>query len=178
MLDRVGDFAAILAESFDEAAAYAPPRRAETIGRPLGNKASDDCGAPVTVTTKVMAVFDGASSYTGGILAGDTSTMGRSAWIRIGRVDAVIASLPTYEYHDEQFRAAGFDPNERKFIVVKNPMNHQQGYPAAVASFILDTPGPTTPDLRQLDLPRAGRPFFPFDSDFVPPFDVLSNNQG
>ena len=36
-LDRVGDFAAFLAEEVDEDAAYAALRRAETIGRPVGS---------------------------------------------------------------------------------------------------------------------------------------------
>jgi putative transposase len=36
-LEQVGDFAAFLAEPFDEAAAYAPLRRAETVGRPVGS---------------------------------------------------------------------------------------------------------------------------------------------
>lgn len=35
-LNRVGDFAAFLAEQVDEGAAYAALRRAETIGRPIG----------------------------------------------------------------------------------------------------------------------------------------------
>ena len=37
VLDRVGDFARFLAEPFDADAAYAPLRRAETIGRPIGD---------------------------------------------------------------------------------------------------------------------------------------------
>jgi len=37
VLDRVGDFAAFLAEPFDQDAAYAKLRRAETIGRPIGD---------------------------------------------------------------------------------------------------------------------------------------------
>ncbi len=37
VLDRVGDFAAFVAERFDEDAAYAALRRAETIGRPVGD---------------------------------------------------------------------------------------------------------------------------------------------
>ena len=36
-LDRVGDFAAFLAEEVDEDAGYAALRRAETIGRPVGS---------------------------------------------------------------------------------------------------------------------------------------------
>jgi putative transposase len=37
MLERVGDFAAFLAEEVDEAAALAPLRRAESIDRPIGS---------------------------------------------------------------------------------------------------------------------------------------------
>ena len=36
-LERVGPFADFLAEPFDEAAAFAPLRRAETTGRPIGS---------------------------------------------------------------------------------------------------------------------------------------------
>jgi len=39
VLDRVGDFARFLAEPFDEDGAYAALRRAETIGRPVGEPA-------------------------------------------------------------------------------------------------------------------------------------------
>ena len=37
VLERVGDFAAFLAEAVDEASAFAPLRRAESIGRPIGS---------------------------------------------------------------------------------------------------------------------------------------------
>ncbi len=37
VLERVGDFRKFLAESFDKDAAYAPLRRAETVGRPIGD---------------------------------------------------------------------------------------------------------------------------------------------
>lgn len=36
-LERVGDFAAFLGESFDEALTYAALRRAESVGRPVGS---------------------------------------------------------------------------------------------------------------------------------------------
>jgi putative transposase len=37
VIERFGDFAAFLAEEVDEAAAFAPLRRAESIGRPIGS---------------------------------------------------------------------------------------------------------------------------------------------
>ena len=38
LLERVGDFAAFLDESFDEASTYAALRKAESVGRPVGSK--------------------------------------------------------------------------------------------------------------------------------------------
>ena len=37
-LDRIGNFKAFLHEDFDEAFTYAAPRKAETLGRPVGSK--------------------------------------------------------------------------------------------------------------------------------------------
>ncbi|WP_156377754.1 hypothetical protein [Sphingopyxis sp. Root1497] len=36
-LERVDDFTAFMDEAFDEAFAYAAPRKAERIGRPIGS---------------------------------------------------------------------------------------------------------------------------------------------
>jgi putative transposase len=36
-LDRIADFAAFLEEPFEETAAYAPLRKAESVGRPVGS---------------------------------------------------------------------------------------------------------------------------------------------
>jgi hypothetical protein len=44
-------------------------------------------------------------------------------------------------------------------------MNYQQAYAAAAAMFILDTPGPTTPNLAALDFRAVDRPLFPLDPD-------------
>jgi putative transposase len=38
-IERVGDFAAFPGEPFDEAAAYAALRKAESVGRPVGSRA-------------------------------------------------------------------------------------------------------------------------------------------
>ncbi len=39
VLQRTDDFRTFLAEKFDEAATYAPLRKAETIGHPIGSAA-------------------------------------------------------------------------------------------------------------------------------------------
>lgn len=138
----------------------------------LGNRSVAEHGAPVPVQATVRRLIDGHFTYTGGLMGGASASMGRSAWLSVGPIDVVVASNPTYEYGDEQFRAAGFDPRARRFVVVKNPMNYQQAFADASAMFVLDAPGPTTSALATIAIPRArgNRPFWPFQRDFVPEF--------
>lgn len=136
----------------------------------LGNRSVAEYGAPLALEAEVVRLFGGTFTYRGGIMGGAKAEMGPSAWLRVGQVDVVVATNPTYEYSDEQFQAAGFDPRARRFVVVKNPMNYQQAFAGASAMFILDAPGPTTSALAGIVVPRAraGRPFWPFERDFTP----------
>jgi len=136
----------------------------------LGNKLDPAYGAPLARTARVERVSDGRFRYSGGIYGNTEAEMGPSALLSIGAARVVVASFPSYEYADEQFRALGLDVRKLKFIVVKNPMNYQQVYEDAAATFILDTPGPTTPDLKHIAIPQAGRPLFPFDDGFNPEY--------
>ncbi len=138
----------------------------------LGNRSLPEYGAPVAVRARVRRLVDGRFTYSGGLMGGASASMGRSAWLSIGAIDVVVASNPTYEYGEEQFRAAGFDPRTRRFVVVKNPMNFQQAFAEASAAFVLDAPGPTTSALASIAIPRArrDRPFWPFRRDFTPSF--------
>jgi microcystin degradation protein MlrC len=77
----------------------------------------------------------------------------------------LITTNATYDWKDEQLRAAGMDVDGAKFIVVKNPMNYRVGYPQAKASFILDTPGATPATLRSANHKRIARPYFPLDEN-------------
>ena len=124
--------AGVLARGHGEVEGVADPR--EPVEVALGNRSVPEYGQPVPVRATVMRLFDGAFTYRGGIMGGTTAQMGPSAWLRVGRAcDVVVASRATYEYGDEQFQAAGFDPRTRRFVVAKNPMNFQQAYAGATA---------------------------------------------
>ncbi|MCP5152606.1 MAG: M81 family metallopeptidase [Ectothiorhodospiraceae bacterium] len=129
----------------------------------IGNKLDPTYGAPVEAEALVERLVDGGFTYTGGLLGGVTATMGPSAVLRVGAVTVVVASLSSYEYADEQLRAAGVDPWRCKFVVVKNPMNFQQAFADAPAAFTLDTPGPTTPNLARVPWRHWTRPVYPLD---------------
>lgn len=180
-----GDSALVL-EALLEAAPHAPATIAivdpETVadatragvGRHLrvriGNKRDPVYGRPLEAQAEVVRLFDGSFTYSGGILGGVTASMGPSAVVRVGAVQVVVASESSYEYADEQFRAAGVDPWACKFVVVKNPMNFQQAYAGAADLTTLGTPGPTTADLRAPAWSAMTRPRYPLDDDFEPEF--------
>jgi microcystin degradation protein MlrC len=136
------------------------------ISTKLGNRVDRSRGEPLPVRGKVRVLSDGSFRYSGGLLGGVWATMGPSAVLTVGPIEVLVHSNPTYEFADEQYRSVGLDPRTAKFVTVKNPMNYQLTYqPIAKAAYILDTPGPTTPNLRSLAFTRLTRPCFPMDED-------------
>jgi microcystin degradation protein MlrC len=136
----------------------------------LGNKLDPSYRPPLAVEAEIVSLSDGRFTYSGGLMKGIAAEMGPSAVLRVGNVEVVVGSASTYEYADEVFVANGIAARAHKFVVVKNPMNYQQAYPGAAAQFVLDTPGPTTPNLASLDWRHPDRPLFPLDRDFTPRF--------
>jgi len=132
----------------------------------LGNRVDRSRGKPLPVRGRVRGLSDGRFQYSGGLLGGVSATMGPSAVLTIGAIEVLVHSNPTYEYADEQYRSVGLDVRTAKFVTVKNPMNYQLAYREIMkAAFILDTPGPTTPNLKSLTFTRLRRPYFPMDDD-------------
>lgn len=132
----------------------------------IGHKIDLARGEPVEARVRVEHLFDGRFSYAGGMLAGTTATMGPAAILSIGAIRVLAATYPSYEWGDEQFRAAGLVPETQHFVVVKNPMNYKLTLGYARGAFVLDTPGPASPNLRALVWRRLRRPFYPLDDGF------------
>jgi microcystin degradation protein MlrC len=113
---------------------------------------------------------NGRFRYTGGILGGYWVSMGPSVVLKVGNTQLLVMSYPTYDWADEQYRAAGLHPEEAKFVGVKNMMNFRYGYRDYMkAHFVLDLPGPTPSDMRQLPFRRINRPIFPLDEALAEP---------
>jgi microcystin degradation protein MlrC len=132
----------------------------------VGHRLDPRWGTPLTLTGRVLRLSDGRFRYQGGIWEGQEGHMGPSAVVRAGPADVLVCTHATYDWADEQFRAAGLDARGAKFVVVKNPMNHRLGYAgAARAAFILDTPGPTPAVLHHVQYRHVQRPYYPADRD-------------
>ena len=130
----------------------------------LGHKVDPRWGSPVEVPGVVEKLTDGRFIYTGGIWEGQSGEMGPSAKLRAGSVEILISTHPTYDWADEQYASMSMDTRDAKFIVVKNPMNYRIGYGGRFSeAIVLDTPGPTTAILQNIDYQRLARPYFPKD---------------
>jgi microcystin degradation protein MlrC len=161
-----------LAQVVDPAAAAAC--RAAGAGASLeltvGHWRDPRWGEPLRVEATVRRLFDGAFRYGGGILGGVEVTMGPSAVVEIGSISLLVMSVPTYDWGDDQYRAAGLDPGAAKFVGVKNMMNFRFGYADVMKGhFVLDLPGPTPPDMGSLPFERITRPVFPLDRELERP---------
>jgi microcystin degradation protein MlrC len=142
----------------------------------LGHTIDPVWGKPLSATGRVLRLTDRAFQYTGGILGGTWATMGPSAVVQIGPVQALIMTYPTYDWADEQYRSAGLDPTAAKFVGVKNMMNFRYAYRETMKGyFVLDLPGPTGPDMRRLPFKRVTRPIFPLDDIREPGLRVAAS---
>ncbi len=132
----------------------------------LGHKLDPKWGKPLEVSGTIVRLGDGTFTYTGGIWEGQQGNMGPTAVLAIGAVQVLIASRPTYDWADEQFRCMGLDVRGAKFVVAKNPMNYRIAYAeVAKAAYILDTPGATPASMRHYRYRHLQRPYFPADDD-------------
>ena len=134
----------------------------------IGAEIDKKWGAPVSIKGTVLNVSDGHFTYQGGVWDGASGRMGATAVVRVGGIDIVIATFPTYEWRDEQYLSMGLNPADYKLIIVKNPMNYFMTYsPIADNFYVIDSPGPTPATCKALTYVQRERPFFPFDSDIA-----------
>jgi hypothetical protein len=95
------------------------------------------------VAGRVSMLTDGRFLYSGGIWGGQYGEMGPTAKFVSGSAEILIATHPTYDWADEQYRSMGMDPSAAKFFVAKNPMNYRVAYEGRYKeAFVLDTPRP------------------------------------
>ncbi len=132
----------------------------------LGHKIDPKWGEPILLKAVVTQLSDGAFTYRGGIWDGRVGCMGLTAVLKVGPIQIIISSNPTYDWMTEQFELLNLDIVGSKFIVVKNPMNYQQAYEKTMkAAFVLDTPGPTPANTNALTYTNFIDSWFPLDTN-------------
>ncbi|MEO6625882.1 MAG: M81 family metallopeptidase, partial [Burkholderiaceae bacterium] len=136
-------------------------------------------GKPICVTGTVKTITNGNFLYSGGAYGNTVGRMGLSVVLEIGKISLLIMSKPTYDWRDEQYRAAGCNPTEYKFVVAKNPVNFRYAYADIAKEYILlDTPGPTPASMKNLPYKIMRRPFFPLDKEINNISPTIYTNEG
>ena len=136
------------------------------ISMKIGHSLDPRWGDPLEIEATIERIGNGRFRYSGGIWEGQMGEMGASAVVSIGGIRVLIMSNATYDWADEQFQSFDLSSGGAKFVVVKNPMNHQLAFRGkSRAAFVLDTPGPTPASLRHDPYTRLRRPYFPVDQE-------------
>jgi microcystin degradation protein MlrC len=144
-----------------------------TISAEIGGGFDRVHSKPVPVKAYVRLLADGRwTARARGYNTGITTAMGRSAVLEVGLVQILVAERSSMTVDPALFRSHGIDPEYCKIVVVKSPNGFRAAYePMARAIFLVDTPGVSTANLRQLPFRRVPRPLYPLDVDTPSPFE-------
>lgn len=164
-----------------------PPAVAKAMAAGVGSTVTVSVGGaldprystPVQITGRVRTLFDGRFVFTGPEFTGTEGNMGRAAVIQTGSIFVLAMEQPTFTIDPAYYRAVGLEPREAKIVVVKSALQFRDGYgPFARAMWLVDTPGPSTANLKRLSWRKIPRPLYPFDDDFAPAIQSAAGRAG
>jgi microcystin degradation protein MlrC len=139
----------------------------------LGGKVGPMSGAPLDVEAQVLAVRDDVRQAAFG--RGEANMpIGRSAAIRVGGVDVVVASVRNQVFSRHVFEGHGIDLLSKKLIVVKSTQHFYEAFAPLGKVIYCDVAGTVTSDFATLPYTRLRRPMWPIDaavpqSEFIHP---------
>ena len=149
-----------------------PESVAQAIGAGVGNrvtlnvggKTDDMHGEPVTLDAYVKTISDGVYVRKGPMARGATDRMGRTAVIKTGGVEVILAEGRSQPLDAEVLRSVGIEPRDRKLIALKSAVHFRADYtPIAHEIVEVDTPGVHSPNLTNFRYENLRRPIYPLD---------------
>lgn len=137
------------------------------VKRKIGGCFDKKHSKPVAVEATVKLLADGRwTARARGYNTGITTAMGRTAVLEVGLVQILVAERSAMTVDPALFRSFGIDPEYCQLVVVKSPNGFRAAYePLAKAIYVVDTPGVSSANLRQLPFRRVPRPLYPLDLD-------------
>ena len=168
--DTTGLFRALLESDPQEPAVFAyfhDPALAErahragvgaTLDCRLGGRVAPEFGAPVAATAEVMRLTEGTFVNAGPMQRGVESRMGRSAVLRVGRIDVVVTSKRLPVNDTGYFELLGIDVRRVKYLCVKAKNHFRAAFAPLCAAIVeVDTPGPAGIDLAKMPYRHANK---------------------
>lgn len=135
---------------------------------PIGGKSGAIGAEPITLEVELIRTSDGKFTledpHSHLAVAGQHVEMGPCALVKSDGVTILLTSYKTPPFDLAQWRSQGIDPERFAVTVVKAAVAHRQAYdPIAKVSYVLNTVGPCTADLRSLPFKHVARPVYPLD---------------
>jgi microcystin degradation protein MlrC len=127
-----------------------------TLDCRLGGRVAPEFGAPVAAKAEVIRLTEGTFVNVGPMQRGIEAQMGRSALLRIGRIDVVVTSKRLPVNDRGYFELLGVDVLKVKYLCVKAKNHFRAAFaPLCTAIVEVDTPGPAGIDLAKMPYKHA-----------------------
>lgn len=142
-------------------------RPGDKLNLTLGGNHEKIFGAPLHLNSaEVMSLCSGNFRHNTPNMFGSPGTLGRTARIRVGNVDIIVASVRAQTFDDRPFSITGADLNDYRYVCLKSTQ-HFRGYFADKAAAIIpcDPPGLSTSDLSSFEYFKIPRPVYPLEED-------------
>lgn len=170
MLKHDIDNAALVIADPQAVAELSKLKPGDTTTLMIGGKGAPMDPGPVELTVRLVSLSDGTfdledlNSHMIGS-QGRTIKMGPSAVVDLnGKITLLLTSAKTAPMDLGQLRSQGIEPETKSVIAVKGAVAHRQAYdPIAAGSYVVDTPGPCTSNLKTLTYSKLRRPIYPLD---------------
>jgi len=139
-----------------------------TISGLLGGKTDNQHGEPIAFeNAKVIALSDGHAIYTSPMYKGLPVCYGKTARLRIGKVEVVVSeTLSQQTFDDRPFIIVGADLEQYRVVGVKSSAHFRAFFqPRAKAIVTADPPGIHTSNFKQLPYQKIRHPMYPLDPE-------------
>ena len=123
---------------------------------------------PLKIEGQIISVENAQFTFTQKSYLGMKMNMGLTALIKISNVYLVVTSNPTTTTDPAYYSAVGLDVTKAQVVVVKTHAGFRDGYrDIARAFYLLDTPGMSSDDIKNLPYQNIERPKYPWDNTMV-----------
>jgi microcystin degradation protein MlrC len=119
---------------------------------------------PLTLTARVVNVFDARFVLSGHLGKNLPIEMGRSAVLRHGNIHLVVTSRTGPHFAPQLFQTAGLDPFAANVLVAKSPCGFRAAYEARARKImVVRAPGCAPSDFWHYEYRHIPRPLWPWD---------------
>jgi microcystin degradation protein MlrC len=130
----------------------------------LGGRRAPRFSEPLTLTCRIVALFDARFVMSGHLARNMPIDMGPSAVLRTGNVHIVVTSRSGPHFAPQLFQTAGIDPFSASVLIAKSPCGFRAAYQEKAAKiFVVRAPGCAPSDFWNYEYRQIPRPLWPWD---------------